>query len=355
MRRRAPLAVRSALCAAAPLVLFAVVAAGACGGEAAPTTDDAAVVDAGRPVTPGADATLADARTEPPRDAAFDATDGADGSDAAPPVVCPVCRYPGAPVSAGNVAAPGLVETSGLAASRVHPNVLYAHNDSGDSARIFMLGTDGTSRNVVSVTGAPAVDWEDIAVGKCPSGSCVFVGDIGDNGKSRNDLSLVRFPEPSLTASTVAAEVFPLVYPDGPHDAETLLVDDAGAVFVVTKEALGPVSLVAFGVPGAAGTALTGRIVASITPPTFGVPAVTGGDFFGGPCPRMVLRTYAAVLLFEGPAGEGPEGLAKRPFRALSAPIERQGEAVAFAADGRTLYTASEGAGVPLHTWGCGP
>ena len=98
-----------------------------------------------------------------------------------------MCRYPGAPTSAGTLASPGLVETSGLAASRVHPNVLYAHNDSGDSARIFVVGTNGAAQGVVSVTGAPAVDWEDIAVGKCPSGSCVFVGDIGDNDKVRDE------------------------------------------------------------------------------------------------------------------------------------------------------------------------
>ena len=358
MRHRAPFVLRVAS-VGVPLALAAVVGA-ACGSVDPTPIDDDPSADASPAETGARDATSApdtstrDAATGPDAslDGSGDAT--ADAADAAP-ITCPICRYPGGPVSGGNVAAQGLVETSGLAASRVHANVLYAHNDSGDTARIFMIGTNGASRNVVSITGAPAVDWEDVAVGKCPAGSCVFVGDIGDNGKSRTDIALVRFPEPSLSATTVAADVFPLRYPDGPHDAETLLVDDAGAVYVVTKETFGAVSLVAFGVPGTPGVALTGRIVASFTPPTFGVPAVTGGDFFGGPCPRLAIRTYAAVLLFEGTAGEGPADLVKRPFRTLQAPLEQQGEAVAFSADGRSLFTASEGTSVPLNTWSCGP
>lgn len=292
-----------------------------------------------------------DASTTPDgRDAARDALAEAD-----PPVVCPICTYPGAPASAGTLGTPLLAETSGLAASRVHANVLYAHNDSGDTPRLFMLGTDGSAKNTVEITGAAAVDWEDVAVAPCGGGSCVFVADIGDNAKARTDLRVYRIPEPSLTATTAAAAAFPVQYPDGAHDAETLLADAAGALYIVTKETFGAVQLFALGVPGAPGTPLLARNVGKITPPNLGFPPVTGGDFFGGPCPRMVLRTYGAVLLFEGVAGEGPEQLAKRSFRTLTAPLETQGEAIAFAADGRGIYTASEGTSVPLFRYGCGP
>jgi hypothetical protein len=313
--------------------------------------------DAGT-ATPKPDAQAKDA-TGPEADGAAPRDDGAaprdGGADADTPVTCPVCTYPGAPANAGTVASPLLTEISGLAASRVHANVLYAHNDSGDTPRIFMMGADGSSKNVVDITGATAVDWEDIAVGPCTGGSCVFVADIGDNGKTRSDLKVYRLPEPSLTATSAAADAFPVQYPDGAHDAETLLVDGTGALYIVTKETFGPVQLFALGIPGAPGTPLVARSVAKITPPNFGVPMLTGGDFFGGPCPRMVLRTYAAVLLFEGVAGEGPEQLAKRSFRTLTAPLETQGEAIAFSADGRSLFTASEGTSVPLYRYGCGP
>lgn len=331
-----------------------------CGGSTV-GFDDAGVVGE-------QDANPADANTTPQDSSRPPAPDASDASDAArdasspdasspdaASVTCPICTYPGAPSSVGTVVSVGLVELSGLAASHVHPDTLYAHNDSGDTARIFMIGTDGSAKNIVSVAGATAVDWEDIAVGPCPSGSCVFVGDIGDNGKSRTDIVVYRMPEPPSTAVSVAAEAFPLRYPDGAHDAETLMVDSLGAIYVVTKEAFGAVQLFAFGVPGTPGATLVGRQVASITPPTFGVPAVTGGDFFGGPCPRMLLRTYAGVLLFEGVAGEGPTELARRGYRALKAPLEQQGEAIGFSADGKSLFMASEGASVALNRITCGP
>ena len=43
--------------------------------------------------------------------------------------------------SAGSVSVSGLSECSGLVASRNNVNVLWVHNDSGDSARLFALDT----------------------------------------------------------------------------------------------------------------------------------------------------------------------------------------------------------------------
>lgn len=332
----------------APLLALACASTAVGDGGEAENADGGPRVDASAPPKDAATSTDAGERADA-QDAARDAF-----AEAEPPVSCPICTYPGAPAVAGTLGAL-LAETSGLAASRIHANVLYAHNDSGDTARLFMVGTDGSSKNVVDVTGAAAVDWEDVAVAPCGAGSCVFVADIGDNAKARTDLRIYRIPEPSLTATTAAAAAFPVQYPDGAHDAETLLADATGALYIVTKESFGASSLFALGVPGTPGTPLVARAVGKITPPNLGFPPITGGDFFGGPCPRMVLRTYGAVLLFEGVAGDGPEQLAKRTFRTLTAPLETQGEAIAFAADGRGLFTASEGNGVPLFRYGCGP
>ncbi|NOU26512.1 MAG: hypothetical protein HOO96_01295 [Polyangiaceae bacterium] len=346
----------SLLRAAALTVLTAPLLALACASTDAGENGEAETFDGSTSPRPDAGGLPRDA--SPTSDASSsDAGDAARDAlaETEAPVSCPICTYPGSPAIAGTLGTSLLSETSGLAASRVHANVLYAHNDSGDTPRLFMLGTDGSAKNTVDVTGATAVDWEDVAVAPCGAGSCVFVADIGDNAKARTDLRIYRIPEPSLTATTAAAAAFPVQYPDGPHDAETLLADGSGALYIVTKETFGAVQLFALGVPGAPGTPLLARSAGKITPPNLGFPPVTGGDFFGGPCPRMVLRTYGAVLLFEGVAGEGPEDLAKRTFRTLTAPLETQGEAIAFAADGRAIFTASEGSGVPLFRYGCGP
>ncbi len=42
------------------------------------------------------------------------------------------------------MSSPSIDESSGLSASRAHRGVLYTHNDSGDSARVFAVREDGT-------------------------------------------------------------------------------------------------------------------------------------------------------------------------------------------------------------------
>ena len=46
---------------------------------------------------------------------------------------------------AGHVESPEINEASGLATSRQHNAVVYTINDSGDSARLFAIGLDGST------------------------------------------------------------------------------------------------------------------------------------------------------------------------------------------------------------------
>ena len=66
-----------------------------------------------------------------------------------------------------------LPEASGVAVSRKSPGVLWSHNDSGEPV-IVAVGTDGTTRGRVKIAGATVGDWEDIDVGPCPGGTCVY-------------------------------------------------------------------------------------------------------------------------------------------------------------------------------------
>jgi hypothetical protein len=262
------------------------------------------------------------------------------------------CSFAGSSEDVGVASA--LTEASGLAASRVHTGILYAHNDSGDAARVFMIGTDGALRATVKVTGARSNDWEDVAVGSCPGGSCVFLGDIGDNAKNRDDYRIYRIAEPALDATSAAADTYKVEYPDGSHNAETLLVDGNGALYIVTKQDAGPVQLYALGVPGAPGSVLRAVPVATFTP-SFAGDRVTGGDFFPGACPQLAIRTYRGVALFQGLAGEGPAELIQHVPRLLQPPNELQGESVAFSKEGDALYTVSEGTSPTLHRYACIP
>ena len=82
----------------------------------------------------------------------------------------------------GTLHSPRVTESSGVAASRAHPGVLWTHNDSGDDAYVYATDLAGADRGLVRIRGARAVDWEDIALGPCPTrrGACLYIADTGD-------------------------------------------------------------------------------------------------------------------------------------------------------------------------------
>lgn len=254
------------------------------------------------------------------------------------------------PVSAGTIANAALNEISGLAASKRNPGILWTHNDSGDTARLFAIDVKGALLGEVTVTGATAVDWEDIAVGSCTAGTCIYVGDFGDNAMARDNDALYRIVEPMLDGKpfakqTVAAEKIPFAYPDGKWNAEALLIHPTTGEIVIVTKGLSP-GIYRFP------KALTADVKVTLT--KVGVPAgldgvVTGGDV--SPCgDRAILRTYAS--LFEYRIGDLSTGLAKMPTK-VAVGKEAQGEAVTYRLDGRGYFTASEGSNVPLFATTC--
>jgi hypothetical protein len=128
-----------------------------------------------------------------------------------------------------------LPEASGLAMSRRTPGVLWSMNDSGEST-LMALTTTGELQGRVRVTGATIRDWEDVSVGPCPGGSCVYIGDIGDDGAKRTQVTVYRVPEPKPDDSTTApADAFVFNYPDKAHDAEAAFVLPDQTLFIITK------------------------------------------------------------------------------------------------------------------------
>lgn len=107
----------------------------------------------------------------------------------------------------GTVTAIGATELSGLAWSRANTDLLWTHNDSGDGPRVFAISASGAARGELSIQGATATDWEDIAIGPCGAASCLYIADIGDNALARGMVRIYEVDEqPQLggTASTTA-------------------------------------------------------------------------------------------------------------------------------------------------------
>jgi hypothetical protein len=187
-------------------------------------------------------------------------------------------------------------------------------------------------------------DWEAIAVGPCPDGSCIYIGDIGDNNERRPSITIYRLPEPAdASGSSDRVDAFRASYPDGAHDAEALLVTPKGDILIVTKGATGPVAL--YRLPSAkAGATVTLEFVGK--PRQSGKIAADQQITDGGVSPSgawVALRTKAAVLFYR--TEELISGSWKEAGRiALKAIGERQGEGITFG-DEKTIYLVGEGGG----------
>lgn len=259
------------------------------------------------------------------------------------------CRY-GEPRVLATIADERLDECSGLAAGHRNPDVLWAHNDSGDGPRLFAIDRTGRTRAVVSVKGAAARDWEDIASGPGPDGTpSLFIGDIGNNTRKRTDLTVYRVAEPVLQegVSEITVEVAEAIhfrYPDGNFDAEALLAHPrSGDLYLIVKDTGGKPGVYRFPrAPRAESVTLERVGVLPIPEPSIWGRMVTAAAIAPDGA-RLVIRTYLSVLEYRAPAGEGIEAaLAATPVK-LPAPPELQGEALTYAADGHGILTAAEG------------
>ena len=227
--------------------------------------------------------------------------------------------------------AAGPTELSGLARSR--DGTFWTHNDSGDGPRLFHLSGTGALLGEVTLQGATAVDWEDIAI----RGHTLYVGDIGDNAAQRPDIAVYKVAEGTANATKLT-----LRYPDGAHDAETLLVDPrSGGLAIVTKDFGGNSGVYVAAHPSATATT-TLRRAARLRLGLGGL--ATAGDV-SADGRVIVVRTYTGFVAWERRRGDSLARAMRRTPCAgrVSLAREGQGEALALTADGGAFLTVPEG------------
>jgi hypothetical protein len=228
-----------------------------------------------------------------------------------------------------------LPEASGLAVSRRHAGILWSHNDSGNRTELFALDATGAVRARVRVP-ITTRDWEDVSIGRCPAGDCLYIADIGDNSLARSSVRIYRVPEPALTdAQTAAPEVFTASYADGPHNAEALFL--AGdAIFIVPRDRAAAGALYRAALPASTTTGMTfartGRL---------GLAPVTDAEATPDEASVVVRTSKLAVIYKTADLVRGGSDIHGRhiPIEGMKEP---QGEGVALDSQG-TLFLASEG------------
>jgi hypothetical protein len=145
---------------------------------------------------------------------------------------------PTAQLAERTIADPAIDELSGMAASRLHPGVLYGINDSGGEPIVYAIDDSGATVARLRLQGTKNRDWEALAPGWDGDGRpTLWIGDIGDNSDNQQRVRLLQINEPeNLVDQAVPFHAYWVTYPDGSHNAETLLIDPStGEPRVVTK------------------------------------------------------------------------------------------------------------------------
>jgi hypothetical protein len=268
----------------------------------------------------------------------------------------------GPPTTLATIKVKAVSESSGLVASRTMPGAYWTHNDSGDGPFIYAFDTRGDSLGTFRVNGAQNRDWEDIAAGPGPqpNKSYLYLGDTGDNDSVRPEVIVYRVLEPSLSAatrsftksrpgSTEPAEAIRLKYPDGPHDAEALLVHPrTGNIYIVTKVVLVNPGVYEAIAPFTAGQPITMRRIGEVH-----VPSIFGGVLTGGNISpdgrRVALCDYFQGYEIVLPAGTANfDDIWKQKLTGFDLGKRKQGESITYRLDGKALLATSEGIQSPL-------
>jgi hypothetical protein len=267
----------------------------------------------------------------------------------------------GPPALVGTIASRDVSEASGIAASRCQQNVLWTHNDSGDDAYIFAIAPSGKSLGTWKVTNAQNIDWEDIAAYKDAAGKCyLYIGETGDNKRKRDVHTIYRVAEPVVTADNATSDrkhprlsdpvqAVNFRYPDYAQDAETLMVHPKTAeIYVVTKRISGPAGVYKINNDFADAEPRPALKIAEIAVPAIPNGFVTGGDI--SPDGRhMVICDYSAAYEWTLPDGEANfDEIWKTAPVAVDIGKRKNGEAVSYSVDGRSIFATSEGRDAPI-------
>ncbi len=263
-----------------------------------------------------------------------------DADTAVAPVVPAPCAAWGAPRDVGILGDAERNEVSGVAPSTLNAGVFWILEDHGNAPAFYAIDLIGAPLGTLTLEGVENVDWEAIALGPCaPSssslGTCLWAADVGDNASVRAEVALYRVPEPEVgwgggLDATVAAERFPLVYPDGAVNVEALVLLPDGRPVLLSKrgDGVSEVYVVDTLTPEVVATP---RYVGRFGTRTEGIETggyVTSADLWPDGS-RLLVRTYDAAWELDLGDG-GVEGILDAPRIPLPFTGERQVEAVAY-------------------------
>ena len=214
---------------------------------------------------------------------------------------------------------PAITESSGLVDLG---DLMVTTNDSGGAAEVFVV--DGkTGQTVGHTTFASSVDDVEALA---PAGrDAVWVGDIGDNDEVRDSVQVYQVPV-GRGDQTVEAPAYELTYPNGPHDAESLIAAPGGRLYVITKGLMGGT---VYAAPRHLDPDQPNQLRAAGAVDVWATDAALFPDG-----EHVLVRGYDTAAIYTFPGFQ--------PVATLDLPHQKQGEGVSIGASGR-IRISSEG------------
>ena len=240
---------------------------------------------------------------------------------------------------------PGIIdEASGLTESANLNGYLWTNQDSGAPNSLYLISKDGKSIKEYKVPGSENHDWEDITSGPGPNSGVnyLYIGDTGNNNLPMTETNIIyRIPEISdLNGSFQSSQLEKIRfrYPDGPRDAETLLLDPKTKdIFIISKESA-QTGIYRLPYPQSTSETITAERTGAIP----SVAMATSGDISVGGN-EIIIRTYFSVLYWTRKEGETvSQTLSQSATKILPVALEPQGEGICFDRQSSGFYTLSE-------------
>ena len=235
-----------------------------------------------------------------------------------------------------------LEEASGMVASRSIPGLFWVINDSGNDPMLFLIDKNGQIRMNYLIDGCDNIDWEDLAIytDKATGKSQIYIADIGDNFAFRSHINIILIDEPTVINRNDSilyhAKNYCFTYEDGPHDAETLLVDPiTKGIYIITKR---EENVRIYEAPKILNSSDTMNLVFKQSMPFFNI---TSGDISQDGT-EILLKTYNAIFYWKYSNNESLVDALSKDHELLNYIPEPQGESIAWSVENNGFYTLSE-------------
>jgi hypothetical protein len=236
-------------------------------------------------------------------------------------------------------------ESSGLACLEMQTLTFFTHNDDRNDTRLFAFDIKGKDLGTYNVSGAKAIDWEDLCSFKRDSNMFLLCADVGNNKKKRPILTLYILELPTQKDEIDIFNKIDFMFEDGPQNCEAVGVDSKSKEILLINKAEKNNSTKVYMISmfeEQNNKNIIAKVIAELK-----MKKVTSMDI-SPDCSRAVILANEDVYEFIRKGSEAWEKVFRRKSRNIAHLPQGKYEAICYGPDGKGLYITREKLPTPL-------